>query len=108
LEGDKIPLLRLVGGLQDMRVKLVESTRNSKYVAISHVWADGLGNPYTNSLHRCKLLALRELVAEVAKESNLEQDSGNTEVPLIWLDTLCCPAKDGDGKKKGIEKIYNV
>jgi hypothetical protein len=108
LEGDKIPLLRLVGGLQDMRVELVESTRNSKYVAISHVWADGLGNPYTNSLHRCKLLALRELVAEVAKESNPEQDSGNTEVPLIWLDTLCCPAKDGDGKKKGIEKIYNV
>ena len=28
--------------------------------------------------------------------------------PLIWLDTLCCPANDGWGKQKAIEKIRLV
>ena len=28
-----------------------------------------------------------------------------TTAPLIWLDTLCCPASDGWGKQKAIEKI---
>jgi hypothetical protein len=106
--GDQIPLLRIGGGLRDMTIELVESTSDSKYIAISHVWADGLGNPNANALHRCKLLHLRELVAEVAKKINLNQDLGDMSNPLLWLDTLCCPAEDGEGKKKGIEKLYNV
>lgn len=28
--------------------------------------------------------------------------------PLIWLDTLCCPAEEGEGKNVGIEKIRLV
>ena len=32
----------------------------------------------------------------------------NGDTPLIWLDTLCCPAKDGAGKQKAIEKIRLV
>ncbi|KIN08693.1 hypothetical protein OIDMADRAFT_175455 [Oidiodendron maius Zn] len=107
-QGDQIPLLRIVGGLQDMTIELVESTSDSKYIAISHVWADGLGNPFANALHRCKLLHLRELVAAVAEKTNLEQDSRDISATLIWIDTLCCPASDGEGKRKGIEKIYNV
>ena len=107
-QGDQIPLLRIVGGLHDMTIELVESKFDSKYIAISHVWADGLGNPFANALHRCKLLHLRELVAAVAEKTNLEQDSRDISATLIWIDTLCCPASDGKGKRKGIEKIYNV
>ena len=107
-DGDKIPLLRFVGGLQDLRVEIVESTPKSKYIAISHVWADGLGNPRANALHRCKLHHLRELVAGVANEASPQEDLASPSAPLIWIDTLCCPAMEGDGKNKGIEKIYNV
>jgi hypothetical protein len=32
----------------------------------------------------------------------------SSKAPLIWLDTLCCPAKDGEGKQKAIEKIRLV
>jgi hypothetical protein len=102
---DKIALLRLEGNLHDMRAELVESTTRSKYIAISHVWADVLGNHGGNSLHRCKLLHLRELVTAVANEANFDQDSENKMTPLIWLDTLCCPAVDGEAKRKGIEKL---
>jgi len=106
--GDQIPLLRIAGGLQNMTVELVDSTPNSKYTAISHVWADGLGNPHANALHRCRLLHLRGLVTNLAKEADPLQDTVNASAPLIWLDTLCVPAKDGEGKRKGLEKIYAV
>lgn len=108
LDGNKIPLLRFVGGTEDLKAEVVESTSESKYIAISHVWADGLGNPRANALHRCKLYHLRNLVAEVASEANESRDGAREAAPLIWIDTLCCPALEGDGKKKGIEKIYNV
>jgi hypothetical protein len=108
LHGNKIPLLRFVGGMEDLKAEIVESTCESKYIAISHVWTDGLGNPRANALHRCKLYHLRNLVAEVASEANESQDGAREAAPLVWIDTLCCPALEGDGKKKGIEKIYNV
>ena len=74
-------------------------------MAISHVWADGLGNPHANSLHRCKLVHLQELVTAMHSDPNPGESSN---APLIWLDTLCCPAKDGEGKQKAIEKIRLV
>ena len=100
---DRVPLLRLTGDLHGLQVQLVESDINTPYIAISHVWADGLGNPHDNSLHRCKLARLCNLVSAVDNP-----DLSNTEPPLIWLDTLCCPAKDGEGKQKAIEKIRLV
>ena len=53
---DRFPLLRLTGDINDFSVTLVDSEDDalSTYVAISHVWADGLGNPRTNTLHPCK------------------------------------------------------
>jgi hypothetical protein len=100
---ERIPLLRLTGDLHNLKADLVESDINTPYIAISHVWADGLGNPRANSLHRCKLIRLRELVSTVGNPS-----TSTSETPLIWLDTLCCPAKDGEGKQKAIEKIRLV
>lgn len=36
--------------------------RYSRYVAISHVWSDGLGNAESNSLPHCQLLRLKEFI----------------------------------------------
>jgi hypothetical protein len=101
---DTVPLLRLTGDLYHLKAELIESKLDVAYVAISHVWADGLGNPNSNSLHRCKLHHLREVVASIDNH-----DIGNeNNAPFIWLDTLCCPAEDGDGKQLAIEKIRVV
>jgi hypothetical protein len=100
-DGDTIVLLRFVGTVENLRVELVKSSKDTPYVAISHVWADGLGNPFENSLHRCKLIHLRNLVSRMipsVTEDNL----------LIWLDTLCCPSQDGLGKRLAIEKLRFV
>jgi hypothetical protein len=101
------PLLRFKGDLFDLAYEIVDSSLNIPYVAISHVWADGLGNPSANSLPRCKLHHLRSLVDALSKkEASNEQQAA--EGPLIWLDTLCCPAINGEGKINAIEKIRLV
>jgi hypothetical protein len=41
-----VPLLKIVPGqnLEELQIELVQSSSDTPYVAISHVWADGLGN----------------------------------------------------------------
>jgi hypothetical protein len=103
LKDEKFPILKSNGDQQNLDYEIVES---GSYIAISHVWADGLGNPDANSLPKCKLFHLQRLVKSVTKDS--ENGQSSQESPLIWLDTLCCPAQDGPGKQTAIEKIRFV
>lgn len=65
--------------------------RKVLYVAISHVWSDGLGNADRMSLPQCQLLRVQELCNRLfAKEHH--------PVPF-WIDTLCVPH---DPRLKGI------
>ena len=57
---------------------MVEPALDRPYVAISHVWAAGLGNASNNSLPVCQLRVLQELV------DNL---TGVKSQPF-WIDTL--------------------
>ena len=41
-----------------LSIKVSKRRKNSHYTAISHVWADGLGNPKSNSLPSCQLKCL--------------------------------------------------
>jgi hypothetical protein len=76
----------------ELSVKLVESTGDICYVAISHVWADGLGNPFGNALPKCQLIGLQNLAKGVVQASGLDVPA------LLWLDTICVPCKPGAGK----------
>ncbi|TVY64226.1 hypothetical protein LSUE1_G007607, partial [Lachnellula suecica] len=107
LKDGKYPMLRFKGDMRNLDYEIVESSPNTPYVAISHVWADGLGNPIANSLHRCKIYHLQGLVKAVL-ENDIENGRRTDDNPLIWLDTLCCPAQDGTGKRIAIEKIRLV
>ncbi|KUI62769.1 hypothetical protein VP1G_09897 [Cytospora mali] len=77
------------------------------YVAISHVWADGLGNPTANALPRCQV----ERVINLISKFHMTVDSGRGErspAPYrAWIDTLCCPV-DWDGKSIALERIADV
>lgn len=44
---------------EDYRLAVHARTRSSRYVAISHVWADGLGNPHENALPLCQIRRLK-------------------------------------------------
>lgn len=56
------------------------------YVAISHVWSDGMGNVHNNALPRCQLERLRTLVQGIEPQDHVAKS-----VVPFWLDTLCVP-----------------
>jgi hypothetical protein len=58
---------------------LVDVTGND-FVAISHVWSHGLGNPSGNALPVCQLRYLFELIRKIS----------STEV-YLWIDTISVP-----------------
>ena len=76
-----------------------EAQSGSRYIAISHVWSGGLGNPKGNALPLCQL---RKLAADledvnVALHRNILLFPGKPtrkSCGLFWMDTLCIPVHD--------------
>lgn len=89
LSRDKIPLVNctyLPSGV--LHLALIESEPNIKYTAVSHVWADGLGNPISNSMTQCQL---RRLVSRLHLLKIPEaRHVGET---VLWMDTFCIPVE---------------
>ena len=78
-------------------VCIVEGLPDTRYVAISHVWCDGLGNPHANAMSRCQLLEISGLVQDL-------YPSGGSPV-LFWIDTLCCPVGPIEARTLAISKM---
>ncbi|KAK5113515.1 hypothetical protein LTR62_003384 [Meristemomyces frigidus] len=70
--------------IASLRAVVVSTKDVRDYIAISHVWADGMDNPHANQLPRCQLLH----IAEAARQ--LSRQAGHANLP-VWLDTMCCP-----------------
>ena len=86
LEMDMIPLLCLKKKSGVIIMDVVEATPAAKYVALSHVWADGLGNDEANAVRQCQLSYIFD------KLDVLSSTTGDpTREHLIWLDTICIP-----------------
>lgn len=68
----------------DIQLRVVTST---PYIAISHVWAQGLGNARANSLPRCQLIKIKRMVSRIHPMSPTD----STSELGVWMDTLCIP-----------------
>ena len=67
-----------------IEVKILDSSSGfMEFIAFSHVWAHGMGNPKENSLPQCQILRLKELSAQLGVKSFVQ--------PAFWIDTLCIP-----------------
>ncbi|KAM0818181.1 hypothetical protein AB5N19_03990 [Seiridium cardinale] len=64
----------------------LEARSRVLYVAISHVWSQGFGNPHANSLPRCRLRDIQKLVDQLYPS----QGTQGTHTPF-WMDTICIP-----------------
>jgi hypothetical protein len=65
-----IPLISI--GPEDdgqMSLRVVQANSRSKYVAISHVWSDGLGNPNANALPECQLKRLIACIEQMPSDA---------------------------------------
>ena len=70
-----------------------------EFIAFSHVWAHGIGNPKANALPSCQILRLKELSAK--------SGSSPFRQPAFWIDTLCIPvgSKHKPARKLAITRI---
>ena len=102
-----IALLRIreVESLDELTAEIVASEPDSCYLALSHVWADGLGNAKANALPRCQLLRLSRLADRL--RVNLDLEKPQVEL-LLWCDTLCCPVAPGEAKNQVLAQMRNI
>lgn len=85
VDTDSIPLIRITKD-DDFLCHLAVTAMDgqSPYVAISHVWADGLGSLTSNSIRMCRLLELSRHIEQLEQDFHLER-------LCLWADTLCVP-----------------
>lgn len=90
-----IPGVRLANSMQPEFVDIVDCTR-VPFIAISHVWSHGLGNPTMNELPSCQLRFLCDLVKRLGGED-----------AILWIDALSIPI-DPEAKRIAISKLRRV
>lgn len=90
-DGEEIPLIQeLISENEleapDFLITPSDPSSSGGFVAISHIWAEGLGNPHANELPKCSLKWISDKVNSMAK------DGDYLPIPF-WIDTLCVPIK---------------
>ncbi|KAL6788129.1 hypothetical protein J3E68DRAFT_444819 [Trichoderma sp. SZMC 28012] len=106
---DTYPIIRFdqIGdGVDDFELVVEPYEPGVPYVALSHVWANGLGNPKANSLPRCQIKHVAQLIASMQTEAETGDAEYRTQYQM-WIDTLCCPVELG-GKMIALERIASV
>ena len=68
-------------GILHISVDVGRSSSAAGYVAISHVWADGLGNKSNNLLPRCQVIRIAHIVRDLTGQ----------DYPAFWIDTFGIP-----------------
>ena len=97
-----LPVLKISGEGDSPAIQVIETTPDTQYIAISHVWADGMGNISANSLPTCQITRLRQLADDLGKKTN---PPVGIEGMHIWIDTLCCPWENSPVKRKAVLRL---
>ncbi|KAI7256086.1 hypothetical protein KC343_g7088 [Hortaea werneckii] len=80
-----------------------DTETDTPYVALSHVWAEGLGNPIANALPLCQLKYVYECVEQLRQELGLQQRK-----LLFWLDTLCCTVSSPKHRNMCLQQMQQI
>ncbi|KPI44256.1 uncharacterized protein AB675_8790 [Cyphellophora attinorum] len=96
----QLVLVRLEHGdnADEMRVAVEPHAEGMKFIAISHVWADGRGNPRENSLPTCVLMQIQNLV------DRLPPTGPGGPCPF-WIDTLCVPREPRSLRDAALKRL---
>ena len=109
-----LPLLRIreASTHERLSIEVVGSTESTSYVALSHVWVDGLGNPKSTALPRCQVSRLKALVDNLdfayIDESVATERAENAPEMLLWCDTLCCPVISREARSLALKQMYRT
>ena len=101
------------------RLDYVRATPNARYAAISHLWADGLGDPSSHCLFLCQLETILDRIEKANrlfttwshwKPSALPKTHTiRPKVIYVWLDIFCVPlARDNTTSLSGSDLLHKV
>ncbi|KAF7540756.1 hypothetical protein G7054_g1167 [Neopestalotiopsis clavispora] len=77
------------------KVRFIDSTATMEYVAISHVWSDGLGNVEANAIPTCQFDRLSQLVSKLYH---------GKPIPF-WFDTWCFPLEPQEAYNRALIRM---
>ena len=97
---DTLPLVTVADDPEHASIHLSahQSSVVSAFTAISHVWADGRGNPTDNTLPQCVLRQLQSYVDDLPKPD------ASKRMPF-WIDTLCLPRQPLPLRRLGCKRL---
>jgi hypothetical protein len=108
LQSGKIPLLSITDIDGNAQIEILPSGEGLSYVSISHVWADGLGDPHQNSLPNCQILRLGQLLTSLSSEVSQSSNNNADQKLHLWIDTLCCPVRPEAARHLAISLLAQV
>jgi len=103
LRQGQIPLVAIVESSSLHPDTQLEFVTDRPYVALSHAWAQGLGNAHTNSLPECQLSKIKGMFSQLPPTAS----APNSSKLAIWVDTLRIPVADSlkDVRKLAITRL---
>nr|POE46239.1 hypothetical protein CFP56_73201 [Quercus suber] len=113
LDDATFPVLEVCGNnVDDVSLETLPYRHGVAYVALSHVWVDGLGNPAELTLPACQIIRLQTQVKSLEGQSftwlenNEERKRVESRHLYLWCDSLVCPIQlrpDGELSKEELE-----
>lgn len=101
-----VPMLEYKSHEHKVEVKVSDHKPHMRYATVSHVWADGYGNPKENRLWKCQLDFFDSLFRKA------QSDNDHHHGFRFWIDTLAIPVGNTDThrqhRKNAIRKINDI
>jgi hypothetical protein len=119
----RIPLVRLRSdGRGHPTIEVVEAEYDTRYIAVTHTWAGGLGNPQSNALYTCQLEKLARAGVNIRDLAEKELENYphihygilklrrrlRNDIGLFWIDTLCIPTREFDENNEQTDASRNL
>lgn len=110
-----VPLVSCsISGNGTLEAKITRAASGLNYVAISHVWSGGLGNPSRNGLPKCQVKHLRDRIISLRSKSlrpfGVKNIATLNKQILLWMDTFCIPVGNtySEARKKAISSMAEI
>lgn len=97
-----------------LQAEVTRARPGLEYVAISHVWSGGLGNPSKNGLPECQIRYLMDRIislrSKTLKSVSVKEIATTKKPILFWMDTFCIPVGDtfSGARDKAINSMAEI
>jgi hypothetical protein len=90
--------------------KLVTKAPQTKYVALSHIWADGMANEMNNKLPTCLLRKVQHCVTKLYSRGTGHQPIDPEEHVPFWIDSCSIPVESQfrDARKLELTRMVDI